>query len=165
MEKLNNKENITLDGMRYLEFDLGEEHYAVKLLLVREVIPVPETTPIPKSPSYFLGIMNLRGHVISIVDLRKKLAISPKENNTESAVIIVDVNDVQIGVIVDSINRVLSVTEKTISNVPEINTQVNAKYIEGVHRQEDKLTVLLDISSALDIQDLSIAKNSNKSAA
>ena len=109
-----------LDSERYLEFDLGTEHYAIRLLQVKEVIPIPETTPIPKAPSYFLGIMNLRGHIISIVDLRKKLGVPSKENLEEEAVIIADVEGVKMGVIVDSINRVLPVSMKDVSEVPEI---------------------------------------------
>lgn len=148
-----------LDSERYLEFDLGTEHYAIRLLQVKEVIPIPETTPIPKAPSYFLGIMNLRGHIISIVDLRKKLGVPSKENLEEEAVIIADVEGVKMGVIVDSINRVLPVSMKDVSEVPEISSQVNAKYIEGIFRREDDLTVLLDLGSVLDLKDLNLIRS------
>ena len=160
--------NLSEEGVsendRYLEFDLGPEHYAVPLLHVKEVIPIPETTKIPRAPSYFLGVMNLRGHIISIIDLRAKLSIKPKTENLEEAVIIVDLKGVQIGIIVDSINKVLAVTKTDVSEVPEISAQVNAKYISGIHRQEKYLTVLLDLAGVLDINDIKIINEKNKAA-
>ncbi|ATH08718.1 hypothetical protein BIY24_12395 [Halobacteriovorax marinus] len=139
---------------RFLEFSLGDEEYAIPLLSVREVISVPETTPIPKAPSHFLGIMNLRGQVISVVDMRTKLKIKAKENNSEESVIIVDLDGMNLGIVVDSINKVLAFTLKDINEVPEIETQVNAEYIYGVYRKEDSLTVLLNVAKVLDIKDV-----------
>lgn len=150
---------------RYLEFHIGSEDFAIPLLSVREVISVPETTPIPKSPSYFVGIMNLRGQVISVVDLRKKLGINIKKDNPEEAVIIVSIGTINIGVIVDAISKVLSFTPDDICVVADLTTQVNAEYIQGVYRKEDKLTVLVDLPKVLDIKDLSLIENNTKEAA
>jgi len=154
-------ENFNTDGndtnselQRFLEFSLGLEDYAIPLLSVREVISVPETTPIPKAPPHFLGIMNLRGQVISVVDLRTKLKIKPKENNHEESVIIVDINGMNLGIVVDSINKVLAFTTEEVNDVPEIESQVNAEYIKGVYRKEDALTVLLDVAKVLDLKDM-----------
>ena len=85
-----NSENLneTSDKNRFIEFSLGQEDYAIPLLMVREVISIPDTTPIPKAPKHFIGLMNLRGQVISIVDLRTKLTIKPREESSDSAVII-----------------------------------------------------------------------------
>lgn len=141
---------------RYIEFGLGEEDYAIPLLMVREVISVPDTTPIPKAPAHFLGIMNLRGQVISIVDLRKKLKITPNESGKDQAVIIVDFSGMNIGIVVDSINKVLTVHESDKQSMPELESQLNSSYIVGVHKKEDGLTVLLDVAKCLDIKDLQI---------
>lgn len=139
---------------KYLEFDLGIESYAVHLLAIREVIPLPETTPLPNAPSYFVGIMNLRGQIISIIDLRKKLKIKPKEENDQDAVVIVDIEGVSVGLIVDSINKVLNFSLSEITDVPEIKNQTNAKYIQGVFRGEEKLTILLELKNVLDIEEI-----------
>lgn len=144
---------------RFLEFSLGVEDYAIPLLSVREVISVPETTPIPKAPSHFLGIMNLRGQVISVVDLRTKLKIKKKEDNTEESVIIVDINGMNLGIVVDSINKVLAFSADEVNEVPEIESQVNAEYIEGVYRKEGSLTVLLNVAKVLDLKDLGAVKS------
>jgi purine-binding chemotaxis protein CheW len=158
MEQNNNVTNLKKGSMvnlnRYLEFCLGTEEYAIPLLMVREVISVPETTPIPKSPSHFLGIMNLRGQVISVVDMRKKLKIEAK-SVVEEAVIIVDIGGINIGVVVDSINKVLAFAQDEICEMPEVEHQVNTQYILGVFKKEHSLTVLLDIARVLDLQDMS----------
>lgn len=148
---------------RFLEFSLGVEDYAIPLLMVKEVISIPETTPIPKAPKHFIGLMNLRGQVISIVDLRNKLTIKPKEETSDSAVIIVDFQGINIGVIVDSINRVLAFSTNEIQEMPELNSQVKSDYIRGVYKKEDGLTVLLDLAKCLDVKDYNVL-NSLKAA-
>jgi len=163
------KDNVTklkrtsAELSRFIEFSLGKEDYAIPLLMVREVISVPETTPIPKSPVHFLGIMNLRGQVISVVDLRKKLKIEAKQDK-EEAVIIVDIGGMNIGVVVDSINKVLAFSSEEVSDMPEVENQLNTQYIYGVFKKEDSLTVLLDIAKVLDLKDLE-AINGTKRAA
>lgn len=147
---------------RFLEFDLGNEAYAVPLLSIKEVITVPETTPLPNSPSYFLGIMNLRGQIISVVDLRKKLKISSKSEGLEESVVIVDFEGVSIGLIVDSINRVINFAISELIEVPEVQSQVNAQYINGVYKGEKKLTIILDLEKILNIEEI---KSVSKKAA
>lgn len=149
---------------RFLEFSLGEEDYAIPLLMVKEVISIPETTPIPKAPKHFIGLMNLRGQVISIVDLRNKLTIKPKENTSDSAVIIVDFQGINIGVIVDSINKVLAFSVHEIQEMPELNSQVRSDYIRGVYKKEDGLTVMLDLAKCLDVKDYNILNSLKKAA-
>ncbi len=147
------KKSPGTDLSRFIEFSLGSEDYAIPLLMVREVISVPDTTPIPKSPTHFLGIMNLRGQVISVVDLRKKMKVDPRKDK-EEAVIIVDIGGMNIGVVVDSINKVLAFSSEDVSEMPEIESQVNTQYIFGVYKKESSLTVLLDIAKVLDLKDL-----------
>jgi purine-binding chemotaxis protein CheW len=163
------KDNVTkmkrtnAELSRFIEFSLGKEDYAIPLLMVREVISVPDTTPIPKSPPHFLGIMNLRGQVISVVDLRKKLKVEAKQDK-EEAVIIVDIGGMNIGVVVDSINKVLAFSSDEVSEMPEVENQINTNYIFGVYRKENSLTVLLDIAKVLDLKDLEAISGSKKAA-
>jgi purine-binding chemotaxis protein CheW len=163
------KDNVTkmkrtnAELSRFIEFSLGKEDYAIPLLMVREVISVPDTTPIPKSPTHFLGIMNLRGQVISVVDLRKKLKVDAKQDK-EEAVIIVDIGGMNIGVVVDSINKVLAFSSDEVSEMPEVEHQVNTHYIFGVYKKENSLTVLLDIAKVLDLKDMEAINGSKKAA-
>lgn len=157
------KKSQTSELNRFIEFSLGAEDYAIPLLMVREVISVPDTTPIPKSPPHFLGIMNLRGQVISIVDLRKKLKVDVKTNK-EEAVIIVDIGGMNIGVVVDSINKVLAFSSEDVSEMPEVESQNNTQYIFGVYKKEHSLTILLDIAKVLDLKDMEAISGSKRAA-
>ncbi|MBS1962307.1 MAG: purine-binding chemotaxis protein CheW [Bdellovibrionales bacterium] len=142
---------------RFLLFSLGKEDYGMPLLTVREVIAIPNVTPIPHSPSHFLGLMNLRGQVISVLDLRQKLGIKPTGSG-EASVIICDLAPLCLGVVVDSINSVLAPEEGSISDPPDSKVARNVEYITGVCRNGDKLVLLVDISKALSVEDVRAIK-------
>lgn len=154
---------LNTGGERFLGFSLGEEDYGIPLLKVREVIGVPEITPVPQSPKHFLGIMNLRGQVISIIDLRTKLAITPRKA-AETAVVICDIGGAHLGIVVDSVNQVYSPTKEGITEKPEIQNSKANGYVTGVYRFEKKLVLLLDIARTLDMDDqAAIQRSSGKS--
>ncbi len=141
------------DDLRYLEFNLGRERFAIPLLSVKEVIAVPETTKVPFTPEYFIGIMNLRGQVLSVIDLRRRLGITEQHLNPETAVIITDLGYTQIGCVVDSINRVLAVGEQELAPPPEIERNLHTDFITGCYRGERHLILFLDINRILDAED------------
>lgn len=136
-------------SQRFLEFQLGTEFYVIELLNVREVITPPELTPIPKAPSYVCGLMNLRGVVLTIIDLRKKLAITPMSNQQESAVIIIDLDGRLIGAWVDNICRVIDIKNEFIKNVPDTKNSNLTQYLKGVLQFSDKLALWLDVEKLL----------------
>jgi purine-binding chemotaxis protein CheW len=140
------------ENNRYLCFSLGTEEYAIPLLAVREVIAFPEITPVPQAADHFLGIVNLRGQIVSVIDLRRKLSIKPSET-AETAVIICDLNPNSIGVVVDSTNCVINPPPEMISEKPVIQSQKNTDYIQAVYREKGKLILLLDISKTLSAGD------------
>jgi purine-binding chemotaxis protein CheW len=144
---------------KYMEFSLGAEKYAVPLLRVREVISVPVVTPIPRAPAYFHGIMNLRGQIISVMDLRKKLSIQPSEDLSEESVIILSYAEFHLGVVVDSINRVLQADLSEIKQVPVAKAASKADYIDGVIEKEDELIIQLNVEKALSLEDLECIRN------
>lgn len=141
-----------LNLKRYLSFSLGAEEYAIPLLSVREVIAMPEVTSTPYSPPYFLGIMNLRGQVISVIDLRLKLGVKPGASS-ETSVVILDFADHNIGVVVDSVNSVLHPKESELMEPPEIESSKNLDFILNVYRKEHELVLILDINRALSKED------------
>jgi purine-binding chemotaxis protein CheW len=139
---------------RYLTFSLGSEEYAIPLLNVREVIGMPKLREIPQTPSHFLGLMDLRGEVISVIDLRVKFNIkNPKTQNAEATVIIFDYNAMHVGVAVDSVNSVLVPRVNDISDKPGIESQKNTEYITGVYRRDGDLILLLDLAKTLSQED------------
>lgn len=133
----------TASTKRYLEFYLGKESYAVELLTVKEVITPPEMTPIPKAPPYVCGLINLRGLVLTVIDLRKKLGVIPEKDATQNAVIILDLGDRLVGVVVDSIQKVLNITEEQLKPVPDTDGQASA-HLLGILQHENKLTMWID---------------------
>ncbi len=147
-----------LKDKRFLAFSLGEEEYAVPLLSVKEVIAMPEITAIPYTPPHFLGIMNLRGQVISVIDLRLKFNMKATSNQ-ETAVIICDLSPLCLGIVVDSVNQVLSLTEEDIQPRPEVESNKKTDYIMGVTRHDKNLILLLDIVRTLNVEDHLAAKN------
>ncbi|NCN26798.1 purine-binding chemotaxis protein CheW [bacterium] len=164
MSDSNRKLDRQGEADKYLEFALGSEFFALPLLMVREVIPLPETTPIPKAPAHFVGIMNLRGQVISIIDLRAKLKTKSKIGNEEEAVVIAAIGELSIGVVVDSVTRVLALYGDQIAQVPQVDSQVSTKFIQGVYKKEDTLTMLLDVAGLLDVKDLALIQREKKAA-
>lgn len=160
--------NQIAPNSRFLTFNVGKEQFAIPLLTVREVIGMPEITPVPFTPNYFLGIMNLRGQVISVVDLRMKLTNTAAKNSAETAVIICDLGSTSLGVVVDSINAVFAPTPQEISDKPEIQSNRNTDFITAVFQRDRQLILLIDMIGILSPQDraaMAKATASEKAAA
>ena len=149
---------------RYLSFTLGDQHFAIPLLAVREVIALPEVTKIPYAPAYFCGIMNLRGTVIAVIDLRKKLQINPAAHREET-VIISDLGQITMGVVVDSVDLVLNVDKEHVLPKPSMQTAVKSDYITAVYHHKDQLIIFLDLIKSLNVEDLASLQNALKKSA
>ncbi|MGE0632976.1 MAG: chemotaxis protein CheW [Pseudobdellovibrionaceae bacterium] len=148
---------------RYLCFNLGKEEFAIALISVREVLAMPTLTPIPQSPSHFLGITNLRGQIIPVIDLRSKLGIKsiPSEEN---AVVILEFGESPIGVAIDQANSVQQVSGEELKDKPNLGHLRGNDYIEGVFRREENLILILNIDKALSDQERSVAKKAQQAA-
>ncbi len=133
---------------RYLCFSLGAERFAIPLLQVREVIAPPATTPVPQAPAYCVGYMNLRGEIITVLDLRKKFGIKGADG-PELSVVICRLGNAYVGLTVDSINLVLSPAAADISAKPEGAGGKLAESITGVYREAQGLVLFLDLAAAL----------------
>ena len=144
---------------RCLCFHLGNESFAIPLLSVKEVMAMPAVAPIPQAPASFLGMMNLRGQVIGVIDLRQKLGIQPKKNQEEKAVIILDFNDFRIGAVVDMIDSVQTLEAEKRQEKPKIQGPVSHEYITSVYLTNDKFILILDIQKILGVAESNFAKN------
>lgn len=141
---------------RYLCFKIADDEFAIPLLQVKQVIGMPEVTTVPQVPSYFLGIMNLRGQVISIVDLRLKLGIKPKDT-AEKSVVIIDLDAHSIGLVVDEVNSVLTPAPEHMSPPPDLGRTPASEYVTAVYRKENKLILMMDVLRILSKDDRSNA--------
>lgn len=150
---------------KHLIFNLGIDKFAVPLTQVKEVVGMMEITTIPHVPAFFKGLINLRGKIISVIDLREKLSL-PKptqEEEIKRCIIISEVNELVMGVIVDDVSAVIGYEESHIERNINIQSKISREFILGVAKDKDQhLTLLLDLSRVLNIEELALLKKSQK---
>ena len=132
-----------------ISFSMGNEDYGVDIQTVKEVIRFKEITRLPKAPAFVKGVINLRGDVIPIIDLRERFVMEQKEYTDMTRVIVVEVDGRSIGTVVDSVSHVIRIEEGQIEPPPPCVGKVSEEYIMGVGKVEEKLIVLLNINSIL----------------
>jgi purine-binding chemotaxis protein CheW len=137
--------NFAMDGGQYLTFRLGAEEYGIEILRVQEIKGYSAVTPIPNTPAYVKGVMNLRGTIVPIVDLRAKFLLAETTYNQFTVIIVVTVGAKVMGLIVDAVSDVLNISKGDIEAAPDFGGQVEANYISGMAKASDKLVALLDI--------------------
>ncbi len=140
---------------KYLTFGLAGEEYGVEILRVREIIGVMDVTAVPRTPEFVKGVINLRGKVISVVDLRLKFGIDEAEHTEETCIIVVAVGGVETGVIVDRVSEVMDIDEADIDDPPSFGAAVDTDYIVGLGKVADSVKILVDIDRILSAEDSS----------
>ena len=130
-------------------FRLGEEEFGVSIQDVREIIRMQEVTRVPHAPEFVEGVINLRGQVVPIVDLRKRLGMPPKERDRDTRIVIVELDGELVGFIVDAVTEVLRVPKDQTEPPPEMVVGVDQEYITAVGKLEDRLLILLDLHKVL----------------
>lgn len=140
---------------KYLTFCLGHEQYGIEILRVREIIGLIAITPLPRTPDFVKGVMNLRGRIIPIIDLRRRFGLPDTETTKETCIIVVDANTGEgeqslTGVIVDSVREVQDIPTDSIEPAPEFGIAVPLDYIQGMGKAKDKVVILLDVGEVLD---------------
>ncbi len=132
--------------IQLVSFKLGQEEFGIDILKVQEINRMVEITKVPQAPDYCEGVINLRGKVIPVIDLRKKFSMETKERDKNTRIIVCDVDGHVIGMIVDAVEEVLRIPSSTIEPPPSIVTSVSSDYINGVAKLEGRLLIFLDIS-------------------
>lgn len=134
---------------RFLTFLLGKETYGIEIKYVTEIIGIQAITEIPELPEYVKGIINLRGKIIPVMDVRLRFKKEPKEYNDRTCVIVIDINDISIGLIVDSVSEVLTIPEQGIVEPPKMNKGFNNRYIKNIGKVGSDVKLLLDCEKLL----------------
>ncbi|MDK2896638.1 MAG: purine-binding chemotaxis protein CheW [Candidatus Atribacteria bacterium] len=135
--------------LQLVAFMLGEETYGVDISQVEEIIRFQPVTRVPGAPDFVEGVINLRGRVIPVIDLRKRFNLGQKELTKSTRVMVVEVSPHTVGMIVDAVDEVLRINEEQIEPPSPLIASIDAEYIQGVGKLEDKLIILLDLSSVL----------------
>jgi len=145
---------------KYLTFKLAVEEYGLEILKVQEIMKMVEVTKIPRTPDYVRGVINLRGKVIPVVDLRLKFGMEALETTVKTCVIVVQVkrndNTVTMGIIVDEVSEVLDVTSDQIEPSPEFGSTVNTDFILGMGKVGKRVITLLDVDKVLSSGELTV---------
>ncbi len=131
--------------LQFVTFTLGNNDYAVDILKVQEINRIKEITRMPNSPPYVEGVINLRGKVIPVINLRKKFGMAESENKEQSRIVIMDIQEITTGLVVDSVSEVLRIPSSVVEPAPQMASDINTEFIEGIAKQEERLIILLDI--------------------
>lgn len=141
------------DILQLVTFTLGNEEYAVDILKVQEINRMKEITRVPNSPPYVEGVINLRGKVIPVVSLRKKFGLEERENDEQSRIMIMDIQGITMGLVVDSVSEVLRIPASTVEPTPPMASNISAEFIKGIAKMEDRLIILLDMDRLIGKQE------------
>ncbi len=152
LDEIVESEEDTQKG-KYLTFSLGQEFYGLEIQYVTEIIKLQPITEVPEMPDYIRGIINLRGKIIPLMDARARFHKSLVEYNDRTCVIVIDIQDISIGLIVDSVSEVLSIPDEEIVPPPDLNRGGN-RYIKGIGKVGSDVKLLLDCEKMLSDDDL-----------
>lgn len=145
---------------KYLTFTMAEEDYGIGILKVKEIIGMQDITPVPQTPEFVKGVINLRGKVIPVVDLRLRFGIEATEYTERTCIIVVEIRcesgTVQIGIVVDSVSEVMNIKEEEVEDTPTFGTRLDTDYILGMAKMDGGVKILLEIDRVLSDQDIAM---------
>ena len=130
-------------------FDLSTESYGVDIGAVREIIRLQEITRVPRTPEFVEGVINLRGGVIPVIDLRKRFALPVADETSDNRIVVVDISGQNIGVVVDAVTEVLRISSDSIEPPSSVITTSESEYLLGIAKLDDRLIILLDLNQVL----------------
>jgi len=143
---------------KYLTFQLADEGYGIGILKVREIIGMLPVTPVPQTPMFLKGVINLRGQVIPVVDLRLKFGLMEEEYTERTSIIVVEVkglaNNIPIGIVVDTVSEVINIQAQEIEPAPAFGVSINTSFILGMAKTEGGVKILLNIDQVLSAEEL-----------
>ncbi len=149
MSKLEESKKGTSELLQLVSFMIGSEEFAINILSVQEINRMLQITKVPNAPSFVSGVVNLRGKVIPVIDLRTKLGLPMKEFDKNTRIVVVEVKDKTVGFIVDAVKEVLRIPTNITEPPPELVTGINSEFIMAVGKLEDRLITLIDIEKVL----------------
>lgn len=141
---------------KFLTFILGEEDYGIEIRFVTEIIGIQAITPVPEIPAYVKGIINLRGKIIPVMDVRLRFKKEPRDYNDRTCIIVIDIQEVTIGLIVDCVAEVTSIAEENIVPLPHMNKGYHHKFIEGIAKVGNEVKLILDCEKLVNEEDLAV---------
>lgn len=145
-----NVTNANDEVLQWVTFRLENETYGINVMQVQEVLRYTDIAPVPGAPTYVLGIINLRGNVVTVIDTRSRFGLPFCESTDSTRIVIIEAEKQVIGILVDSVAEVVYLRTTEIDNAPNIGTDESAKFIQGVSNREGELLILVDLNKLLD---------------
>lgn len=142
---MNKNQSVEQEEQQLVVFDLAQEAYGVDINVVREIIRMQDITSVPKTLEFVKGVINLRGRVIPVVDLRKRFALPEAEHTKDSRIVVVDISGQDIGMVVDAVTEVMRIPNSSVAPPSAIITSTDSDYLQGIVKLESKLIILLDL--------------------
>jgi purine-binding chemotaxis protein CheW len=143
-----------LRGDQKVVFGIGKELFGVGIDIIREILKVPDMTEVPDSPDFLEGVINLRGKIVPVIDLRKRLRLNGADRTRSTRVLIAEESDRTVGLIVDSVTEVIRIQPDDVEKPPEMITAIGIEYITGVAKVDEKLIILLDLKRVLSSEEM-----------
>lgn len=135
--------------LQWVTYRLDEETYGINVMQVQEVLRYTEIAPVPGAPEYVLGIINLRGNVVTVIDTRSRFGLPPTEITDNSRIVIIESDEQVVGILVDSVAEVVYLRSSEIDSAPNVGTEESAKFIQGVSNRSGELLILVDLNKLL----------------
>ena len=153
---------MEIQGGKFLTFALGNEEYGIPIQKVKEIIGIMDITCIPRTPQFIKGVINLRGKIIPIMDLRLKFGLEEKEYNQRTCIIVVEINIAetkrQMGIVVDTVSEVVNIQKGDIEPPPQYGASLDTRFLTGMGKVKGKVILMLDIEQVLNSEEMVLLK-------
>ncbi|MFC1855335.1 chemotaxis protein CheW [Thermodesulfobacteriota bacterium] len=150
---------------KYLTFHLAKEDYAVEIRHVTEIIGIQRITEVPDMPDFVRGVINLRGKIIPVIDVRTRFKFEAKEYDDRTCIIVVNINDMTVGLVVDEVSEVANIPEEQVEPAPKAAGVKGGRYIQGMGKMGDEVKIILDVGKLLYEEELEAIKGASKEKA
>ena len=148
------------ETVQYLTFELGQDQFGIDVKSIKEILELTPITRIPRTPDYMQGVINVRGRVVPVIDLRLKFGLPAREQTVNTCIVVVEINvddsDVLIGALVDGVQEVLELSADSIEPVPKAGTNVDTESLEGIGKRNDKFVMILNVHRVFSNADLAL---------
>lgn len=161
MSKSNHTKKVKKTS-RFLTFFIDKEQYGLDISRIKEIIALMNITDIPKTPDFVKGVINLRGSIIPVIDIRLKFGMQEKDETVETAIVIYEIDNISIGFIVDRVDDVFSIDTDSISAAPDFGTSIDTTFISGIAEIENGIIMLLDLKNIFEDNELTLVGQMEK---
>tara|TARA_B100000959_G_C14985615_1_gene625457 strand:- start:1741 stop:2223 length:483 start_codon:yes stop_codon:yes gene_type:complete len=145
---------FTKSGGKVLTFLLGKQEYGIQILDAREVVGMMHIDPVPQTPAFMKGVINLRGKIIPVIDLREKFQMEKRESSKETCIVVVDIKGKMTGTIVDFLSGVVTIEKEDFEDAPEMGSNIRTDFIIGMAKLENRVIIVLDMERILSNEEL-----------